>query len=98
MAEQLTLREFENVNLYSNNSMQKVMGSIVNKSSNAVLVNVFEDSAILFDHEEGSFYMADYKFDPKKLTLKLENFEEIQLIREKARLKEEAKLLQGIKN
>jgi len=79
---EFTLKEFESLNYYSNDSMEKIIRSIVNETSNAVLVNMYEDSLILLDHEEGQFYIADYNFDPNKLTLKIENFEQVQLIRE----------------
>ena len=87
MAE-FTLKEFENLNLYSNDSLQKVITSLVNTSSNAVLVNMFEDSLILLDHEEGKFYIADYNFNPKDLSLKIENFEEVNLKHETNEFKE----------
>ena len=77
-----TLKEFENLNLYSNDSMQKVVASVVNSSSNAVLVNMYEDSLILLDHEGGQFYIADYDFNAKELKLRIENFEEVELQRE----------------
>jgi len=77
-----TLKEFENLNLYSNDSMQKIVASVVNSSSNAVLVNMYEDSLILLDHEEGQFYIADYDFNAKDLSLKIENFEAVELERE----------------
>ena len=69
MANEMSLREFEDMNLYSNKSMERIISSIVNESSNAALVNMYEDSVILLDHEEGTFYTADYKFEPKTLTL-----------------------------
>ena len=87
MAE-FTLKQFENLNLYSNDSLQKVISSLVNTSSNAVLINMFEDSLILLDHEEGQFYIADYNFDPKVLRLKIENFEPVELKHETDEFKE----------
>ena len=83
-----TLREFENLNLYSNDSLQKIITSVVNSSSNAVLVNMFEDSLILLDHDEGQFYVADYNFDAKSLRLKIENFEPVELKQETDNFKE----------
>jgi len=83
-----TLKQFEDLNLYSNDSMQKVIASIVNESSNAVLVNMFEDSLVLLDHDEGTFYFADYSFNPKNLQLKIENFEEISLVHEESNFKD----------
>lgn len=85
----LTLREFENLNLYSNKSMEKVIGKLVNESSNAVLVNMFDDSLVLLDHDEGQFYTADYKFDESKLQLHLENFEKVELIKEEDDFRED---------
>jgi hypothetical protein len=87
MAE-FTLKEFENLNLYSNDSMQKVVASVVNSSSNAVLVNMYEDSMILLDHEDGKFYIADYDFNAKELKLRIENFEEVELQREETEFRD----------
>jgi hypothetical protein len=87
MAE-FTLKEFENLNLYSNDSLQKVVASVVNSSSNAVLVNMYEDSLILLDHDEGQFYIADYDFNPKELKIKIENFEAVELREEEDNFKD----------
>jgi len=76
---ELNLKEFENLNLYSNKSMEQLLGSIVNKSSNACLVNVFEDAVVLLDHNDGQFYFADYSFDRENLTVKFGNFEPVEL-------------------
>jgi hypothetical protein len=76
---ELNLNAFENLNLYSNKSMEQLLTSIVNKSSNACLVNVFEDAVVLLDHEEGQFYFSDYTFDKDKLTVKFSNFEPVEL-------------------
>ncbi len=76
------LKDFESINLYSNKNIESAIREAVNTSSNAVLVNVFEDAVILLDHDEGQFYMVDYTFDPKKLTLKFENFEPVELKKE----------------
>ena len=91
MALEMSLREFEDMNLYSNKSMEKIISSIVNESSNAALVNMYEDSVILLDHENGSFYTADYNFEPKTLTLVMENFEEIFLTKEEIGFKDSVK-------
>ena len=82
MALEMSLREFEDMNLYSNKSMERIISSIINETSNAALVNMFEDSVILLDHDNGTFYTSDYQFDPKTLTLTLENFEEVILSKE----------------
>ena len=79
---ELTLRQFEELNLFSNKNVEKVIGDVVNESSNAALVAMFEDSVILLDHEEGQFYSADYSFDKEKLVLTLEGFEPINLKKE----------------
>lgn len=84
---ELKLRDFESINLFSNKNLEKVMSSVVNKSSNAVLVNMFEDSLILLDHTTGQFYSADYKFDQNKLTIKIDNFEPVELIKEESDLR-----------
>ena len=76
------LRDFESLNLYSNKNLEKIVGSLVNESSNAVLVNMYEDSLVLLDHTDGTFYMTDYKFSREDLTLEMSNFEKINLTRE----------------
>ena len=91
MALEMSLREFEDMNLYSNKSMEKIVSSIINESSNAALVNMFEDSVVLLDHDNGTFYTSDYQFDPKTLTLTLENFEEIFLTKEEDNFKSSVK-------
>jgi len=85
----LKLEQFETLNLYSNRSMEKIVSSLVNESANAVLVNLFEDSMILLDHTEGTFYTADYKFDRKDLVLEIKNFEEVELYGENASFKDD---------
>lgn len=82
MSFDFTLTEFENLNLYNNRSMENLVTSLVNKSSNACLVSMFEDSVILLDHTDGTFYIADYEFDRENLTLALENFEAVELRKE----------------
>lgn len=79
---ELTLRQFEELNLFSNKNLEKVIGNVVNESSNAVFVSMFEDSVVLLDHEQGQFYSADYSFDKEKLVLALEHFEPIKLKKE----------------
>jgi hypothetical protein len=86
---ELTLREFENLNLYSNKNMEKVIGKLINESSNAVLVNMFDDNLVLLDHDEGKFYTADYSFDPEKLRLRLENYEPVELVKEEDDFRED---------
>lgn len=82
MSYQLTLEQFENLNLFSNRNMEKVLAGIINSSSNAALVNMGEDSVIILDHKEGDFYISDYSFDRKKLVVEFTNFEKIELINE----------------
>ena len=84
----ISTEQFERLNIYSNKEMQKLLESIVNESSNAALVNVFEDSVILLDHENGDFYTADYKFDADNLTIDFKNFEKVELFSEDSTLEE----------
>jgi hypothetical protein len=85
----LTLREFENLNLYSNKNMEKVISKLVNESSNAAFINMFDDSLVLLDHDEGQFYTADYKFDESTLQLHLNNFEKVELVKEENDFRED---------
>ncbi len=90
MSLNMTIKEFEELNLFSNKNIEKVISSIVNESSNAALVAVFEDSVILLDHDNGQFYTADYDFNSKDLTVVLENFSPIELEKEESNFKEAA--------
>jgi len=85
---EFNLRDFENLNLYSNSNLEKIIGSLVNESSNAALVNVYEDSLILLDHTEGDFYVADYNFDKEDLTVSINNFDKIELVKEETSFKD----------
>jgi hypothetical protein len=85
---EVKLKDFESMNLFSNKNLEKVIASVVNKSSNGVLVNMFEDSLILLDHTTGQFYAADYTFDAKKLNLTIENFEPVELVKEEEEFKD----------
>ena len=70
-----TVSEFSNYLLYSNKNVEKALKNIVNESSNAVLVGVYDDKCVLADHINGNVYMADYKFDGK--TVVFENFDPV---------------------
>lgn len=78
---ELSLKKFEEMNLYSNSTLQKVLTSMVNESSNATLVNMFEDCVLLLDHKEGQFYLADYTFNHDTAQFTLENFDAINLVK-----------------
>lgn len=84
----LSTEQFERLNVYSNKEMEKLLESIVNESANAALVNVFEDSVILLDHENGDFYTADYEFDADNLTVEFKNFDKVELFSEDTNLEE----------
>lgn len=79
----MNLKEFEEMVLHSNENIQKIAESIVNESSNASLVAMYDDSVVLLDHNEGSFYKANYKFDNDNLKMTFENFEEFELSEDK---------------
>lgn len=78
---ELSIKKFEELCLYSNKTLEKVMTSMVNESSNATLVNMFEDAVLLLDHKEGQFYLADYTFDNKTAQFTIENFDPINLVK-----------------
>jgi hypothetical protein len=85
----MTVKQFEEINLFSNKNVEKIVSSIVNESSNAALVSMYEDSVILLDHDDGQFYSADYAFDGKSLKLTLENFQSIDLEKEESSFKKD---------
>lgn len=79
MSKNITFREFESINSFSNANIEKVLRAYINESANAALVSTYDDGAILFDVNEEKFYSANYSFDKEKLQVVLENFEEISL-------------------
>lgn len=91
MAISLTARDFEDVNLYSNANMERLARSVVNKSSNAALVSMYEDQVILFDHDTGVFYSADYSFDKDRASFAFENFEQIEVVADESNFKNSAR-------
>jgi hypothetical protein len=76
----LSLVQFENINLLSNRNVENILRKVVNESANAALVNVFDDSIVMYDHTDGKFRTADYNLDKDSLKITLENFEEVELI------------------
>jgi len=88
---EMTLRKFEELCLYSNKTIEKIATSLVNESSNAVLVNIFDDAVLLLDHKEGQFYLADYTFDHNKATFAFENFQQIDLTKDAIDFKSDAR-------
>lgn len=88
---ELTIRQLEETILYSNSNIEKVARAIINESSNAALVAMYEDSVVLIDHDAGSFYSADYVFEAETATFTFNNFERIELEKEEFELSETIK-------
>lgn len=74
----MTLRDFENINVFNYKNIERLIESFVNESSNAAFVSLFEDTVILYDHNESAFYKTDYKIDENDLTVTFSNYEEIE--------------------
>lgn len=88
---EMTISKFEEMNLYSNKTLERVISSLVNESSNAVFCNMYEDAVLLLDHKEGQFYLADYTFDQGKAQIKFESFEPIVLSKNENDFKADAR-------
>lgn len=84
----LSLSKFEDMTLYSNKNIEKLMSTLIAESSNAVLVSTYEDGAILLDHNDGQFYMCEYEFDVNKAQISFKNFDPINLKREQTAFKD----------
>lgn len=83
----ITIDKFQDFLLYSNKNIEKLISKVVNESSNASLVSLYEDAVILLDHTTGNFYNAKYNFNAKEGTIMFEDFDEIQLTRDSAAFK-----------
>lgn len=78
----MNVKEFEDLVLHSNKNIEKIATAVVNESSNAAFVAMYDDSVVLLDHVNGIFYSADYIFEDENLSIKFSNFEEIELTQE----------------
>lgn len=83
---EITNSKLSNYILYSNKNLEKLCCSLINESSNAVLLESYNDKLLLADHNSGAIYLADYNFDGKTLTV--ENYEPVDLINDNSALKE----------
>lgn len=82
----MEISKFNNTLLYSNKNVEKLARKLINESSNAVLMEMFDDKCILADHTTGQIFEADYSFDGDKFVF--ENFEEVELSQSNDSLKE----------
>lgn len=82
----MKISKLSNTLLYSNKNVEKLLKGLINESSNAVLMETFDDKCILADHTTGNIYQADYNFDGKQVVF--ENFEQIDLERDNSNLVE----------
>lgn len=83
---EITSSKLSNYILFSNKNLEKCVRSLINESSNAVLLESYNDKLLLADHNSGAIYLADYKFDGKVLTV--ENYEQVDVVNDKSNLKE----------
>ena len=82
----MNINKLNNTLLYSNKNVEKAARKLINESSNAVLMEMFEDKCILADHTTGQIFEAKYSFDGN--IFEFNNFEEITLEQSTASLKE----------
>lgn len=82
----MDINKLNNTLLYSNKNVEKTARKLINESSNAVLMEMFEDRCILADHTTGQIFEAKYSFDGNIFEFK--DFEEISLEQSTSSLKE----------
>lgn len=83
---ELTNSKLSNYVLFSNKNLEKLCRSLINESSNAVLLETYSDKLLMADHNSGSIYFADYNFDGNTLTI--ENYEPVDVIKDNSKLNE----------
>lgn len=83
---EITNSKLSNYILFSNKNLEKCVRSLINESSNAVLLETYNDKLLLADHNSGAIYLADYKFDGKVLTI--ENYENVDVVNDNSQLNE----------
>ena len=82
----MKIDKFNNALLYSNKNLEKIARKLINESSNAVLMEMFDDKCVLADHTTGQIFEANYSFDGNKFVF--ENFKEVELEQSDEHLRE----------
>lgn len=82
----MNIKDFNNTLLYSNKNQERMMRNLINESSNAVLLETYDEKCILADHTTGQIFEAKYNFDGNVLTFS--DFNEITLENDNSSLKE----------
>ena len=72
---EISLKKLNKAITYSNKNLEKKIREIVNESSNATILEMFDNSMYIADHKNSEVYQADYSFDGKNLVI--ENFDKI---------------------
>ena len=84
MIRNITFKNFENMNSFSNENIEMMLRAYINESSNAALVSTYDDSVILYDTKKDKFYSSNYYIDKENLNVVFENFDEFNLVDEEA--------------
>lgn len=84
MIRNITFKNFENMNSFSNENIEMMLRAYINESSNAALVSTYDDSVILYDTKKDKFYSSNYYIDKENLSVVFENFDEFNLVDEEA--------------
>lgn len=82
----MKLAHFNESLLYSNKNVEKLARKLINESSNATLMEMFDDKCIIADHTSGQIYECNYSFDGN--TFEFNNFNEVELEEDNSSLKE----------
>jgi hypothetical protein len=82
------LSDFQNMLMFDNKNIERIVKDVVNESSNAAVISIFEDAVILLDHKTGNFYKSNYTLDTENSTMVFENFDQIELEKDDSFLKE----------
>lgn len=82
----MNLTRFNESLLYSNKNVEKLARKLINESSNAVLMEMFDDKCILADHTTGQIFESTYSFNGS--VFEFSDFNEVSLEEDKSTLKE----------
>lgn len=82
----MDIKDFNNTLLYSNKNIEKTMRGLINESTNAVLLETYDEKCLLADHTTGQIFEAKYSFDGNVFTFS--DFKEISLEKNNDSLRE----------
>lgn len=75
----MTYGQLHGVIMNDNTNIESMIRGFINESANASVVAVYDDSLVLLDTLNESFYTCNYHYNPDTLSVILEGFDKVEL-------------------